>query len=170
LSVKKIEIKILKLCVDKCEMTNYQAFEETAEERMEDIEEGTVIEHSRCIICLSDAHYENGNVETGKVEKSTSPLMDIRVLCGKRSREDGVCNCRYNIHTSCFINSNEVYHNKCPMCRRNWWRKEGNELCNTNTEYSENEGCVDKLFTCCVPGFVLVLFIVFLFGIGLSGD
>jgi len=108
-------------------MTDYQAFEENVEERMEDIEEGTAIEHSRCIICLSDADFENGDVETGNVdvevetgnvnvEKSNTPLMNILTLCGNDRVRDNICNCRYNIHTSCFVETNKVFNNVCVRC------------------------------------------------------
>jgi hypothetical protein len=103
-------------------------------------------ERDSCIICLSNADYtytntngscgsiENGHlknddhVEIEIVEKSNTPLLEIRVLCGNRAgnenSRDGICNCRYNIHTSCFVESNMVFNNVCPTCRKNWWSSE----------------------------------------------
>jgi hypothetical protein len=154
-------------------------------------ETGAGAEHSRCIICLSNTEYESnesnenerhrspdelpetGDVETGDAEKSNTPLMDIRVLCGRRSFEDGICNCRYNIHTSCFVETNKVFNNVCPMCRKNWWRKESDDLVHHNTDSSSlhyvNEDMttcyvvLNKFFSCCIPSVIIVLFGVFMF-------
>lgn len=170
-------------------MMNYRACEDTRDERVVNIEEG--IEHSRCIICLSDAQYENddsryadelpenGDVETGDAEKGNTPLMDIRVLCGGRSFEDRICNCQYNIHTSCFVESNKAFNNVCPMCRKNWWRKESDEFCNTNTNINtlgrnsnddnENESVItcyivlNKFFYCCIPSVIPIVIIWFIY-------
>lgn len=124
----------------------------------------TATAHDSCIICLSNIDYANcsygsieslenghskneGHVEIEIVEKSNTPLMDIRVLCGNRdSNEKGVCNCRYNIHTSCFVDSNKVFNNVCPMCRNNWWC----DKTEPDTRASDSHEVSSSNFTRCI--------------------
>lgn len=88
-------------------------------------------QHSRCIICLCvDSDIEN--------QHESSPLMNIRVLCGGHNIE-GLCHCHYNIHTLCFVQSNEVYKNICPMCRQKWWCDSENDNQDTSLNENENE-------------------------------
>lgn len=94
---------------------------------------------SRCVICLSDDSLRDEctrSSEDGSVKIDMSgcisniPLISIRILCGEhvhgrfRVCKQGICNCRYNIHTSCFVKSNQIFNNVCPICRNKWWMEE----------------------------------------------
>jgi hypothetical protein len=160
---------------------------------------------SRCIICLSGDGSDVGDssdVETGEVELTLvqngthgTPLMSVRTLCGNETNKDGICNCRYNIHTSCFVETNKVFDNVCPMCRKNWWCAENDEFYN-DTNYSnpnmfdgisygdrdnanddEDEESVitcyivlSKLLSCFLFSFIVILLLVSVFFIMVFGQ
>lgn len=147
---------------------NYQTFESLTTSLTE-----TEQARSRCIICLSNAEYiiecgntptENGHSKSdieNQIEKSNSPLMDIRVLCGDNMDRE-MCCCRYNIHTSCFAESNKEFHNVCPMCHKKWWRNENetdthDAVVNVNEYAGSSRNMVSSIIQ--FLKFVLIIFI-----------
>lgn len=98
---------------------------------------------SRCIICLTShgceseagAHKPDSNDYTRIMidQVPETPLMSIRQLCGECLGLE-LCKCQYNIHVSCFVKTNKVFENVCPVCRKYWW-------------YAEHDGTTDEQTT-----------------------
>lgn len=127
-----------------------------------DIESQNVpIQADDCIICLSN-------------DNENTPILNIRIICGDDRQYiigNSLCNCSYNIHTKCFIETNRVFYNVCPCCRSNWWKDvddpsgihgiQRNNVTETET-YSQYEfNCIISLCKSIVIG--ICIFALFIF-------
>ena len=113
-----------------------------------------------CIICLSN---DNDN----------TPILNIRIMCSDDRQYitgNTLCNCSYNIHTKCFIETNRVFYNVCPCCRNNWWKDidapcvmHGNAVTETDTQDGEVSCIVNicKNVVNCFIGSCIFVFFMF---------
>ena len=122
-----------------------------------DIESQNVpIQADDCIICLSN---DNDN----------TPILNIRIICGDDRQdmiENTLCNCSYNIHTKCFIETNRVFYNVCPCCRSNWWKEVDEPSGNQRNNVTESETLSqyeDSCITSICKSIVIVICIFTLF-------